>query len=216
MDIQKARLDTLIKEAELLRAESLLCIGNVRRMTGFVTSIAGAGIPLLAAILNIGNSKTTIFDLESLTNIILQNAALIQIITLCIAFTCVAFFRIYLGIFLQIFMIAKYMRDIISTKITKILNDSDSSEILPYLDFFYWEKWLKNSRNENKHNVGDVDLAIEPMLMATYSISYAGISCYVAYLKNNTCIVYFLSGFVLLACLISLKKYYDILKGAVH
>lgn len=213
MNEKQARFDALLKEADLLRAETLLCIGHVRRMTGFVTSIAGAGIPLLAAILNIGSGaeKMSIGSIADLNKVIMLNSIVVQSITLSISITCLAFLRIYLGIFMQIFTIAEYFRDHLIGEINKlVLIDENNQKV------FYWEQWLRSSRSKNNFNVGDFDLAIEPYLMVGFSLMYALLACYVSYISTNAFITYTISAAIFIISMLSIRKFIKILDGSVQ
>ena len=212
MDEQKARFDALLKETDLLRSEALLCIGNVRRLTGFVTSIAGAGIPLLAALLNIGpTSDIQIATLADLNQQIIENAIIVQMVMICISMTCVAFLIIYIGLFMQIFTIAQYFREYLSVEINDLVAQP-SNKNAPVLN---WENWLKASRSKTTFNVGDFELAIEPILMITFSSVYAGLACYVSYISTNAKITYSISGLIFVLCFLCLLKFIRILNGAV-
>ncbi|WP_317056635.1 hypothetical protein [Roseovarius rhodophyticola] len=202
----------MIKEAELLRTEALQCIGNVRRLTGFVTSVAGAGIPLLAALLNIGpTSDVKISTLSELNTQIIENAIIVQMVMVSISITCVCFLMIYTGVFTQIFVIAKYFREYLSIEINKIVTQPDDG-ITPV---FHWEDWLQKSRKHSGFKVGDIELAIEPLMMTAFSVIYAGLACYVSYISTNAWITYSISGVVGFLCLASLVKFFRTLSGSL-
>lgn len=214
MDQLQARYDALIKEAELLRAEVLLCISNVRRITGFVASIAGAGIPLLAALINVGptsEAPVSIATMEQLNDAILTNAVIVQMVTISIAVVCTAFLLTYVGIFMQIFMIARYFREHLTIEINALVAQSTDGRPV-----FYWENFLTGSRSRRGLNVGDLELAIEPVLMATFSVGYALVASYVSYFSTNAMITHSIAVFVLIACLYSIIRIVLVLIGAMH
>ena len=166
-----------MKEIELLRAESLQCIGTIRRLTIFVTSIAGAGVPLLAAVLKLGpNSATTIGSEFQLEQAIAENSIVLQIICVSIAAACTAFIHLYLGIFRQIFILAAYIRDRVAPKINDLAGFSHTDDG----GLFQWEAYLTKNRAQKSMNIGDIDISTELLLMTLYSLTYVASAIYSA------------------------------------
>lgn len=155
----------LIKEAEFIRSETLLCIDKVRQLTVYCTSIAGFALPVIASFIV---AKDGGLALNSATNVfqaIEKNHLVIQFICVGICFTCIAFLRIYVGLFKQIFTFAKYFRDHLSPSINNHVGN-------PMTKLFFWEDWLKTNRSKKSLFIGDIDLAAEPLLMSLYIVLY--------------------------------------------
>lgn len=201
-----------MKEIELLRAESLQCIGTIRRLTIFVTSIAGAGVPLIAAVLKLGpNSATTIGSEIQLEQAITENSIVLQIICLSIATACTAFMHLYLGIFRQIFILAAYIRDRVAPKINEIAGFSHSDDD----DLFQWEAYLTQNRARKAMNIGDIDISTELFLMAIYSLFYAAIAIYSASLGEVGGILIYSIIFLISANIMGVIKFNATLRANV-
>jgi hypothetical protein len=207
LDSDQARFESFLKEAEFLRTETLQCIALVRRMTGYVTSIAGAGLPVLATILNIGpDSNRGISNFSDLKSAMAENSVLVEIVAISIAFTALIFLRIYMGIFTQIFIIARYMREHLRPELQKLTGGTESS-------VFMWEDWLATLRKSKRFNVGDIDLALEPVLIALYSCLYASLFLYTSLISHGSDIENFgLATAVVALAIYSVYQFTRILK----
>jgi hypothetical protein len=170
--------DALIKEAEFVRSETLLVIENVRRLAVYSTYIAGFGLPIIASLLTVGDSATQGSPKEAILSAMGQNTLIIQFLCLGVSICCLAFLRIYVGNFLQIFNFARYYREYLSPSINKFCHYAD-------LKLLYWEQWLATNRKRHAFAVGDSLLTAEPILIALYSLSYGFMFLFISYLSGN-------------------------------
>jgi|GEM_PF-3970133 len=198
-----------LKEAEFLRSEALQCIDVVRRITVFATSIAGAALPILAGLITPKDGTLTITTFDQFLKAISANHLLVQFVCLGVSLTSFALLRIYLGSFLQIFNFARYFREYLVPALNDHIGAGQHAQVM------HWENWLKANRNASKLNVGDADLAAEPILMSLYCILYAAMFAVVGYYSNTfpaTSIIISLVIFLLVGLTIS--KFRNVLADA--
>lgn len=117
---EKLRFEALLKEAELVRDESLLCIDKIRKLAIIAVGISGASLPIIASLLTNNLSDDTPNNGVSLAQRFEQNSIIIQFLCFGISAVCAAILQIYVGIFKQIFSFAKYQRQVISPNLNQL------------------------------------------------------------------------------------------------
>ena len=182
-----AILQSHFKEAEFLRAEALICIEHVRRLALYSTSIAGFAVPVLAALLELEDGSERIVTIQDFVNAMQEEYFVIQLVCLGVALSCLAFLRIYVGSFTQIFNFARYFREYLIPAINERVGS-------PEKEVFHWEIWLGINRRKRPFFVGDADLSAEPILIALYVFVYIGVFyftswCFDSFLWPSTIIV---------------------------
>ena len=198
----------LLKEAEFLRSETLLCIDYVRKLTIYSTSIAGFTLPVIGSFIGIKEESISLMSPMSIVNAIEKNHLIIQFICLGSSLTCVAFLRIYLGVFMQIFTFAKYFRVHISPYANEKFGNGDGK-------IFYWEDWLKTHRKKKSLFIGDIDLAVEPILMSLYILLYGAIAVFIGWYFQSFPITSYIVGLsILLIIENTIMKFIRILKDS--
>jgi len=175
-----------VKEAELLRAETLICIEHVRRLALYSTSIAGFAVPVLASLVALDDG-TSLASLSDFVSVMQEEYFIIQFISLGVGLTCLAFLRIYVGSFTQIFTFARYFREYLVPTINAHVGS-------PEKEVFHWENWLCMNRREKSFFVGDADLSAEPILIALYVVVYVGLFyttslCFDSFVIGSTIVV---------------------------
>ena len=163
----RLRFDALLKEAELVRNESLLCIDKIRRLAIIAVGISGASLPIIASLLTDNISDDTSNNAVSLAQRLEQNAIIIQFLCFGISGVCAAILQIYVGIFKQIFSFAKYQRQVISPNLNQLVGNNGPK-------IFQWEIWLQSERQMKTRVVGDLDLMVEPYLIAFCALIFVG------------------------------------------
>jgi len=206
----RAIFEAHMKEAEFLRAESLLCIEHVRRLAIYATTIAGFALPVLASLLDFKNGATSNTSIMAFVAALEGRHTIIQFVCLGVGLTCLALLRIYVGSFSQIFTFAKYFRDYLVPSLNALVGK-------PEKQVFHWENWLGKNRRKKSFFVGDADLSAEPVLIALYVIVYMGVFLFVSF--------YFRS-FLLFSCTVSLialilvldtfYRFYSVLRSAAQ
>jgi hypothetical protein len=201
--------DALIKEAEFIRNEALLCIENVRKMAIYSTYIAGFALPIIAGLLSVKEGPSGISSVGSLLQAAEKNLLVIQFVCLGVSLTCLAFLRIYVGNFLQIFTFAKYFRDHLTPAINRHAGNPDT-------ELFHWENWLKKHRSKSAFFIGDSDLAAEPILISLYVLAYGAGFVAIGHFGGSFPISSLVIGaFILLFILLTYLKFRMTLRRAV-
>jgi hypothetical protein len=209
---EKNILSVHLKEAELLRNESLLCIALIRRINITVVTIIGVALPAIAGIMSRqfeGGSRTAEGGGFSLMPLDAQTRDIIFGICLGAGIACAALLRIYVGIFKQIFNFARYFRKVLIPNINAILSMSSSRDV------FRWEFWLQDQRRDGPLSLGDSDLYAEPALISLVTLFF-GIVAFVVARSDDSLFpvaVIFL-GFLLLTCVLSCLSIYRVLNDS--
>lgn len=198
-----------LKEAEFLRDEALQCIDGIRRLTIYSTSIAGAALPILAGLMAPDDDDPVILSLKDFIAVTEENHLVIQFVCLGVSLTSLAFLRIYLGTFQQIFNFAAYFRDYLVPAVNRHVGSAEGQRVL------HWEDWLKGNRSKNALHVGDSDLAAEPFLMAIYCLAYGSLFLLVGYNSQTfpkTSVIVWL--FLVAMVVLTIAKFFRILRNA--
>lgn len=198
--------DALVKEAGFLRDEVLQCIQHVRHLAVQSTYIAGFALPVVAGLIGADASRDNVSAGMPLnTEIVL---IVVQFIFLGVSLTSLAFLRIYVGSFLQIFTFAKYFRQHLIPAIQKVANRPD-------IELFHWENWLKSHRAKKAAFIGDADLAAEPILIGLYTLVYGAGFITMSVRQNYLMIPSFVIGAVVMILLsMTFLKFLKILRDA--
>lgn len=198
-----------VKEAEFLRAEALTCIEHVRRLAIYSTTIAGFAVPVLAGLIDFGDAAE-VDSIADFLALLTERHFVIQFVCLGVSLTCLAFLRIYVGSFSQIFTFARYFRDYL----VPALNRQAGA---PAQEVFHWENWLKGNRAARTFSVGDADLAAEPVLIATYVVVYGALFVFISlYFQSFVVFSLTIGGLILLLLAISFWRFHSVLQGAAH
>jgi hypothetical protein len=158
-----------MKEAEFLRAESLMCISRVRYLGLFAIGLGGAALPVLATILTEGAMANEAFGAR-----VQRQVIAVQIILFGVTLAATALMQIYVGVFKQIFTFAAYFRRSLVPDLNHTLRRLDPSR--SSAPVMAWELWLQTERAAAKLHVGDSDLRAEPLLIGLVSLIYASAS----------------------------------------
>lgn len=205
---QRLVFEAHVKEAEFLRAESLVCIEHVRRLAIYSTSIAGFALPVLAGLLDFGDGVDTISSFAEVVAALEERHVILQFLCLGVSLTCLAFLRIYVGSFTQIFTFAKYFRDYLVPSINALLGS-------PEKQVFHWENWLGDNRRDNSFFVGDADLSAEPVLIALYVTVYMAAAVFISiYFKSFVVFTVVAAIFAALLVLQTFIRFYLVLRRA--
>lgn len=171
----EVRLQILLKDAEFIRSEALLCISKVRHLAVFSIGMAGAVLPLFAVMLT-RNPSSDIWI------VILENSEVISLIMVGVVLCSLAILQIYIGVFKQIFSFAAYFRDVLIPDINSTLQLLNPFEVNTQV--MRWEIWLRDLRSASASYTADSDLRAEPILIASVSIIYALLILALATLKS--------------------------------
>ena len=163
----KLKFEALLKEAELVRDESLLCIDKIRKLAIIAVGVSGASLPIIASLLTINISDDIPNNAANLVQRLEQNSIIIQFLCFGIGAVCAAILQIYVGIFKQIFSFAAYQRQVISPNLNQLVGNNDPK-------VFQWEIWLQSERQMQTRVVGDSDLMAEPYLIALCAFIFVG------------------------------------------
>jgi hypothetical protein len=178
-DLAKANelaYDALVQEAGFLRAEALQCIQHVRHLAVQSTYIAGFALPVIAGLVGVDASQPADAVAVPLTS--KATFVVVQFICLGVSLTSLAFLRIYVGSFLQIFTFARYFRHHLIPGVKRVV-------AYPNLELFHWENWLKQHRSKKAAFVGDADLGAEPVLIGLYTLLYGGAFLAISIWQNS-------------------------------
>lgn len=211
MEMQRnLAFEALIKEAQFIRDEALLCIETVRKLAVYSTYIAGFALPVVAGLISASDQGVKISNANELMSAVQKNLIIIQFVCLAVSLSCVAFLRIYVGSFLQIFNFARYFRQHLTPEIEKVVSYEQAK-------LFHWEKWLQEQRKRRLLAVGDSDLAAEPILIALYSLAYGAAFAALGYFGGSfpyVSLILFIG--IVIIILSSFAKFVSVLRSSVN
>lgn len=207
----KNALQVLLKEAEFIRAETLICVAVIRKISFSVITIIGLTVPILASVLSFrldGDFSVqgdSINSFRILMSAIEANNLILVGVTTGAGAAIVALLRVYLGVMRQIFNFAKYFREILYVEINSL--EQSARKLLS------WEVWLKEKRSSRFH-VGDSDLSAEPILISVSAFLVGSMG--VVFAQHNAVLLTLSTIFLLVILLIvafSLRAMLQVLKN---